>query len=69
MSESEDIIDLTLTENDTNKAIEGDDESHSIMIESEKDSISSDNEIEIISGNLKGKFLDKVITSYKNKCR
>src|SRR6266511_1183042 len=33
MSESEDIIDLTLIENDITKAIEDDNEEHSIMIE------------------------------------
>src|SRR6266508_3430888 len=33
MSESENIIDLTLTEDDITEALEGDDESHLIMIE------------------------------------
>ncbi len=42
MSESEDIIDLTLTEDDITKALEGDDERHLIMIESEEKNISSD---------------------------
>ena len=41
MSKSEDIIDLTLTEDDT-EALKGDDESHPIMIESEEENISSD---------------------------
>ncbi len=35
MSESEDIIDLTLTENDITEVMNGDDEGHSIMIDSE----------------------------------
>ncbi len=48
ISESEDIIDLTLTEDDT-EALEGDDESHPIMIESEKKSISSDKNATLIS--------------------
>ena len=42
MSKSEDIIDLTLIEDDITEALEGDDESHSIMIESEEESTSSD---------------------------
>ncbi len=69
MSESENIIDLTLTEDDITEAIEGDNERHPIMIESEEDSIFLDSEIEMISSNLKGKFLDKAIASYKSKCR
>jgi len=39
------------------------------MIDSEEDSISSEGEIEMISENLKGKFLDKAIASYKAKYR
>src|SRR6266498_3721592 len=69
MSESEDIIDLTLIENDITKAIEDDNEEHSIMIELEKDGISLNSKIEIISDNLKGKFLDEAIAFYKNKCK
>ncbi len=69
MSESEDVIDLTLTENDITEALEGDDKSHPIMIELEEKSILSDSEMKIISSNLKGKFLDDVIISYKAKCR
>ncbi len=69
ISESEDIIDLILIEDDITKALEGDNESHPIMIELEKDSISSDSETEMISNNLKGKFLDEAIVSYKNKYR
>src|SRR6266496_6278614 len=38
MSESEDIIDLTFTEDDITEAMDGDDESHPIMIESEEES-------------------------------
>jgi len=53
MSESEDIIDLTLTEDDT-EALEGDDESHPIMIESEEKSISSDENATLIPSQLKG---------------
>ncbi len=51
------------------KAMEGDDKGHSIMIESEKDNVSLESETEIISDNLKGKFLDEAIAFYKNKCR
>ncbi len=68
MSESENIIDLTFMEDNIAEVLEGDDKNHPIMIESEEDSISSDSEIEIILGNLKGKFFDKAITFYKNKC-
>ncbi len=67
MSESEDIIDLTLTEDDT-EALEGDDESHPIMIESEEKSISSDENATLIPSQLKGWFLDDTIASYKAKC-
>jgi len=68
MSESEDIIDLTLTENDITEAIKGDDESHPIMIESEEDSTLSDEDTTLIFNQLKGKFLDDAIASYKAKC-
>ncbi len=68
MSESEDIIDLILTKDDITEALKGDDESHPIMIELEEKSISSDSRTEIISDNLKGKFLNKTITFYKAKC-
>src|SRR6266540_2961507 len=67
MNESEDIIDLTLAENDT-EALEGDDESHPIMIELEEESISSDENIILIPNKLKGQFLDDAIASYKAKC-
>jgi len=53
MSESEDIIDLTLTEDDI-EALEGNDESHPIMIESEEKSISSDENATLIPSQLKG---------------
>ena len=69
MSESEDIIDLTLTEDDITKALDRDDESHLIMIESEKESTSSDEDMTLIPSQLKGKFLDDAIASYKAKCR
>ncbi len=68
MSESEDIIDLTLTENDIIEAIDGDDESHPIIIESEEESTSSDKDTTLIPSQLKGKFLDDAIASYKAKC-
>src|SRR6266498_3292560 len=42
ISESEDIINLTLTEDDVTEAMEGDNESHPIMIGSEEESTSSD---------------------------
>jgi len=68
MNESEDIIDLTLTEDNITEAMEDDNERHPILIELEEDSTSSNSETEMISGSLKGKFLNEVITSYKNKC-
>ena len=49
MSKSEDVIDLTLTEDDITEAMKGDDESHPIMIESEEKSISSDEDTRLIS--------------------
>ena len=69
MSESEDIIDLTLIEDDITEALEGDDESHPIMIESEEESTSSDEDNRLISSRLKGQYLDEAIASYKAKCR
>jgi len=69
MSESKDIIDLTLIENNITEALKEDDESYLIIIESEEENISSDGKMKMISGNLKGKFLDKAIASYKTKCR
>src|SRR6266498_1586628 len=68
-SESEDIIDLTLTEDDITEAMDGDNESHPIIVESEKKNTSSDEDTILISSQLKGKFLDDAIASYKAKCR
>ena len=68
MSESEDIIDLILTKDDIIEAIDGDDESCPIMIDSEEKSTSSDEDTTLISSQLKGKFLDDAIASYKAKC-
>ena len=48
MSESEDIIDLTLTEDDITEVLDRNDESHSIMIESEEESTSSEEDITLI---------------------
>ncbi len=69
MSESEDIIDLTITDDDVTEMMDGDDESRPIMIESEEKSTSSDEDTTLIPNQLKGKFLDDVIASYKAKCR
>ncbi len=69
MSESEDIIDLTLIEDNITEALEGDDKSHPIMIESEEESTSSDKDTSLILNQLKGKFLDDTIESYKAKCQ
>src|SRR6266498_1851926 len=55
MSELEDIIDLTVTEDDITKVLEGDDESHLIIIESEEESTSSDEDTSLIPNQLKGK--------------
>ena len=48
--------------------MDGDDESRPIMIESEEESTSSDKDITLILNQLKGKFLDDAIASYKAKC-
>src|SRR6266498_620000 len=69
MSESEDVIDLTLTEDDITEAMDGDDESRPIMIDSEEKSTSSDEDTTLIPNQLKGKFLDDAIALYKAKCR
>src|SRR6266511_4116026 len=69
MSESEEIIDLTLTEDDITEAMNGDDESHPIMIDSKEESTSSDEDTTLIPSQLKSKFLDDAIASYKAKCR
>src|SRR6266540_3975857 len=69
MSEFENIINLTLTEDDITEALDGDDESHLIMIESEEKSTSSDEDTTLILNQLKGKFLDDAIASYKAKCK
>ena len=68
MSESEDIIDLTITEDGSTEAIDGDNESRPIMIDSEEESTSSDENTTLIPNQLKGKFLDDAIASYKAKC-
>jgi len=49
MSESEDIIDFTHIEDDITDALEGDNESRLIMIESEEESTSSDEDTRLIS--------------------
>ncbi len=69
MSESEDIIDLTLIEDDITEASEGDDESYPIMIESEEKSTSLEEDTVLIPNQLKGQFLDDTIAFYKAKCR
>ncbi len=69
MSESEDIINLTITEDDIAEAMEGDDETHLIMIKLEESNTSSDKKTKLIPSKLKGKFLNKTIAFYKNKCQ
>src|SRR6266540_801384 len=69
MSESEDVIDLILTEDNITEAMDRDDESHPIIIESEEESTLSDEDITLIPSQLKGKFLDNVIASYKTRCQ
>ncbi len=68
MSESEDIIDLMLTDEDMIETLEGDDKSYSIMIKSEKESSLSDEDTVLIPSWLKNQFLDDAIASYKAKC-
>ena len=48
MSKSDDIINLTLTEDDITEAMNRDDKSHFIMIESEEESTSSDEDTTLI---------------------
>src|SRR6266542_3719524 len=69
MSESKDMIDLTLTEDGISETMDRDDESHPIMIDSKEKSTSSDENTTLIPSQLKGKFLDDAIASYKAKCR
>src|SRR6266496_2746927 len=69
MSESEDIINLTLMEDDVTEVLKGDDESHPIMIESEEKSTLSDENTTLIPNRLKDQFFDNAIASYKAKCR
>jgi len=69
LSKLKDVINLTLTEDETAEILEGDDESHSIMIESEEESTLSNEDITLIPNRLKGQFLDDAIASYKAKCR
>ncbi len=69
MSESEDIIDLTLTKDDITEALKGNDESHPIIIKLEEESTFSDEETTLIPSRLKGQYFDEAIVSYKAKCR
>src|SRR6266498_1034411 len=69
ISESEDVIDLTITDDDITEAMDGDDESCPIMIDSGEESTSSEEETTLIPNQLKGQFLDDVIASYKAKCK
>ncbi len=69
ISELEDIIDLTLIENDITEAIEDNDEGNSILIESENSNKSSESKIEQIFKHLKDKFLNNTIALYKAKYR
>ncbi len=70
MNESENVIDLTLNEEDVTETVEEDDESHPIMIESEEESkTSSDENTTLISSKLKDQYLDKAIAFYKAKCK
>ena len=69
MSESEDIVDLTLTEDDVPEALESDDKSHPIIIGSEEESTFSDENTILIPNKLKGQYLDEAIASYKAKCK
>ena len=68
MSGSEDIIDLIITEDNISEAIDGDDESRPIIIDSEEENTLSDEDTTLIPNQLKGKFLDDAIASYKAKC-
>jgi len=64
MSESKDIINFTLTEDDITEALEGDNESHPIIIESEEESdTSSDENTKLIPSKLKSQYLEH-LTNY-----
>ncbi len=54
MSELEDIIDLIIIEDNITEILEVDDESHPIMVESEEESTSSDENTKLILSKLKG---------------
>ncbi len=69
MSESKDIIDLTITKDDITEVLKDDDKSHPIMIELEKESTLSDEDTSLIPNQLKEKFFDNTIESYKVKCK
>jgi len=56
-------------EDDITEVLKGDDESHPIMIESEEESILSNEDTRLIPSQLKSQFLDDAIASYKAKCR
>ncbi len=67
MSELEDIINLTLTEDE---AIKEDNKNYPIMIKLEEESNTlSDEDTKLIPSKLKEKFLNEAIEFYKNKCR
>ncbi len=69
MNELEDVIDLTLIEDDITEALKEDDENHPIMIESKENSTSSDEDTKLIPSKLKDQYLDEAIAFYKNKYR
>src|SRR6266498_5400745 len=69
MSESEDIINLTLIEDDITEALEGDDKSYPIVNKSEEESTSLDEDARLIPNRLKDQFLDDVIAFYKARYR
>ena len=64
MSKSEDVIDLTLIEDDITETLKDDDESHPIMIESEEENTSSKEDTTLIPSRLKDQFLDDAIGKY-----
>jgi len=52
VSELKDVIDLILTEDDSMKAMKGNNKGHPIIIDLEENNTSLDSETEIISSNL-----------------
>ncbi len=69
MSELKNVINLTLMKDNIMKVIEKDNEGYSIMVNFENSETSSESKTEQILKNIKRKYFNKAITSYKAKCK